>query len=140
MSIESIGTGIKTVLQSNITTLKTVYAPNQLPESIGDFEFAIIMHMGTDYGITMGGTSSHDLHRFKIKIGLTTQDSPSAFNKILDYCEKTGSYSVYAALASDPTLDSSASDVLSITNSGQGVFEWGGTPYLGTEFDIEVAE
>lgn len=139
MSVESIGTGIKTNL-GNVTGLNRIFATNEIPDSINDFPAAVIQHTGTNYGITMGGDSSHDVHTFKIKVAVTRQDSPSAFNKLLDFLTKTGSDSIIQKLRADPTLDGSASDITVMSNSGQGGFEWGGILYLGTEFDIEVYE
>jgi len=139
MSVESIGTGIKTNL-GNVTGLNKIFATNEIPDSINSFPAAIIQHTGTTYGITMGGDNSHDTHTFKIKIAVTKQDSPSAFNKLLDFLTKTGDNSIVQKLNADPTLNGSASDITVISNSGQGGFEWAGVLYLGTEFDIEVYE
>ena len=137
MSIEAIGSGIKTNL-ATITSLQRVYAPNELPESINEFPAAVVMHTGTNYGVTMGGAC--DRHDFTVKVFVTNQDQPSAFAKILDYTARTGSDSVVAAIRADTTLNSSASDVTVMTNAGQGVITRGGIQYLGTEWTLEVYE
>ena len=137
MSIEAIGSGIKTRL-ATITSLRRVYALNELPESINEFPCAVVMHTGTQYGVTMGGAC--DQHDFTVKVFVTNQDQPSAFNRILDYLTRTGSDSVVAAIRADTTLNGSASDVTVMSNAGQGVITWGGTQYLGTEFTLEVYE
>jgi len=137
MSIEAIGSGIKTRI-ATITSIQRVYAPNELPEAINEFPCAVVMHTGTEYGVTMGGAT--DQHDFSIKIFVTNQDQPSAFNRILDFLTRTGSDSVVAAIRADATLNGSASDVTVLTNAGQGVITWGGVQYLGTEFTLEVYE
>ena len=137
MSVEAIGNGIKTNLGS-VSGLKRIYAPNELPETVNEFPCAVIQHVGTEYGLTMGGgTHKHD---FKVKVFLTNQDQPSAFNKLLDFLASTGDDSIVAKIRDDTTLDGSASAVTVLSNAGQGVITWGGIQYLGTEFDLEVYE
>jgi len=139
MSAEAIGTGIKTNL-GNVTGLKRTYAPNEIPETINEFPCAVILHIGTDYGITMGGDSSHDRHTFKVKVFVTDQDQPSALNLLMNFLARTGSDSVVQKIRADTTLAGSASTVTVMSNAGQGVITWGGIQYLGTEFDLEVYE
>jgi len=139
MSIEAIGTGIKTKLGS-VTGLKHIYAPNETPESVNEFPAAVIQHTGTNYGITMGGDSAHDRHEFTIKVFLTNQDSPTAFNALLDYLARTGDNSIVQKIRADQTLGGTASGVTVISNSGQSLITWGGVQYLGTEFTLEVYE
>lgn len=139
MSVETIGSGIKTNL-ANVTGLKRVYAPNELPEVVNEFPTAVIQHVGTDYYQTMGLDSSHSKHAFKVKVFLTNQDQPSAFNRLLDFLTKTGSDSIVQKLMADSTLNGSASDITVVSNTGQSIIPWGGIDYLGTEFDLEVWE
>ena len=139
MSVESIGSGIKTNL-GNVTGLKRIYASNELPEVVNEFPAAVIQHVGTEYYQTMGWDSSHDKHQFKVKVFLTNQDQPSAFNKLLDFLAKTGTDSIVQKLMADSTLNGSASDITVVSNTGQSIIPWGGVDYLGTEFDLEVWE
>ena len=139
MSVESIGSGIKTNL-GNVTGLKRIYASNELPEVVNEFPAAVIQHVGTEYYQTMGRDSSHDKHQFKVKVFLTNQDQPSAFNRLLDFLTKTGSDSIVQKLMADSTLNGSASDITVVSNTGQSIIPWGGVDYLGTEFDLEVWE
>jgi len=139
MSVEAIGTGIKTNL-GGVTSLKRIYACNELPETVNEFPAAVIQHVGTDYYQTMGLDSSHDKHDFKVKVFLTNQDQPSAFNKLLDFLTKTGDDSIVQKIMADRTLNRAASDVTVVSNTGQSIIPWGGVDYLGTEFDLEVWE
>jgi hypothetical protein len=139
VSIKAIGSGIKTNLGS-VTGLKHIYAPNELPESVNEFPAAVIQHVGTAYGISMGGDSAHDRHDFTIKVLLTNQDQPTAFNALLDYLARTGDNSIVQKLRADKTLAGSASGFTVISNSGQSLITWGGVQYLGTEFSLEVYE
>ncbi|MAH45854.1 hypothetical protein CMI37_08485 [Candidatus Pacearchaeota archaeon] len=138
MGLEAVGTGLKTVL-SDISGLR-IFAPNELPDGIPELPCCLILHAGTKYNQSFGGTSSKQQHRFRVKIALTKQDTPSAFNKILDYLDITGSYSVYAKIEADTTLDGSCSDSWVIEDTGQGGFVWGGVTFLGTEFLVEAWE
>ena len=139
MSVETIGSGIKTNL-ANVTGLKRVYAPNELPEVVNEFPAAVVQHVGTDYYQTMGRDSSHSKHAFKVKVFLTNQDQPTAFNKLLDFLALTGDDAIVQKIMADSTLHGSASDVSVVSNSGQSIITWGGIQYLGTEFDLEVWE
>lgn len=133
MGVEAIGTGIKTNLET-ITALR-VFAPNELPDTIPELPCAIIMPPTIDYDVTF--TDSND-YMFRIILLFSKQDSPSALNRLADYTEPTGTYSIVAAIDADNTLDSSADDSRIINNTGAGVTIWGGHPFLSTEFDLLV--
>jgi len=69
---------------------------------------------------------------------MTKQDSPSAFNKIYDYIEPTGTSSVLAKIEADLTLGGTCDTCRVIRNSGMGATNWGGITYLSTEFEIAI--
>ena len=133
MGIEAIGTGIKTRLQT-ISKLR-VFAPNEIPDSISDFPAAVILPSSTTYNMDFDASPDYT---FRIIVFLTIQDKPSALNKLMDYIEPTGTYSVIAAIEGDRTLDSTADDCQVKSNSGFGAIPWGGHIYLGTEFELQV--
>ena len=133
MGVESIGTGIKTRL-ATISGLR-VFAPNQLPDTIPELPCAIIMPPTIEYDTTF--TDSND-YVFRIILLFSKQDSPSALNKLMDYTEPTGTYSIVAAIDGDNTLNSTADDSRITTNTGAGVTVWGGQPFLSTEFELLV--
>lgn len=133
MGIESIGSGIATRLKT-ISGL-TVFAPNKLPDSINKFPTALILPRTTEYYTDFDASADYI---FRIIVCLTSQDKPSAMNKLLDYVEPTGTYSIVAAIAGDTTLNSTADDSVITTNSGFGAISWGGYLYLGTEFELKV--
>ena len=133
MSLETIGNGIKTRLQT-ISGLK-VFAPNELPDSINQFPCALILPGETHYHAMMSGDADYI---FRVLVLFTKQDAPSALGKMLDYIELTGTYSVKAAIEGDRTLNSSADDVRVDRNLGIGFTSWGGYNYLSTEFQITI--
>jgi len=133
MSLETIGTGIKTRLQT-ISGLQ-VFAPNELPDTINHFPTALILPGETRYNAHFGGDADYIL---RIIVLITKQDQPSALNKLLDYIELTGTYSVKAAIDADTTLNGSADDCRVTRNLGIGTTDWGGVGYLSTEFEILV--
>jgi len=137
MGLETIGTGIKTRLQT-ISALKRVYAPNETPESINEWPVAVITHDSTPAALTMG--SNHWLHRFTVMLLVTDQDSASAFDKLIPFKEGTGTSSVEAALRGDVTLGGVASAVINIEKGEDSILSYGGQQYLGTTFDFEVVE
>ena len=133
MSIKTIGDGIKTRLET-ISSLK-VFAPKELPDSINQFPAALILPAETVYDATFDNQA--DL-RYRILILLTKQDTPSAFGKLLDYMEVTGTYSVKAAIEADSTLGGTADDCRVSRNQGASFTLWGGVQYLSTEFELLV--
>lgn len=137
MSVETIGTGIKTTI-TGVTGLKRVYAPNEMPGSINELPCAVVMHSGTEYGLAMGGVGAK--HEFRIMVMATTQDHAGAFDKVLPFLEASGGSSIFAALLADRTLGSSADDFTLVSNEGQSMITWGGIQYLGTAFNLEVYE
>ena len=132
MNVEAIGDGIKTAL-ANITAIKQVFAPKEIPDTFNEAVTALILPGETNYDEDF---SSNHSARFRIIIVLGKQDQPSALNKLLDFIAPTGSSSVLAALRSDRTLDGACEDLKVERNLGAGSITWGGTPYLSTEFEV----
>ena len=130
MGIESIGGGIATRLKT-ISGLK-VYAPSELPDSISQFPVALILPRITEYKKDFDGSADYI---FRIIVCLTSSDRPSAMNKLLDYIEPTGTYSIVAAIDGDKTLNGTADSSEVTENTGFGAINWGGYLYLGTEFE-----
>lgn len=133
MSLEAIGSGIKTRLET-IPGLK-VFAPNALPDAINQFPAALILPGETNYNAMFSGDANYV---FRVIILITKQDTPSALGKLLDYIELTGTYSVKAAIETDSTLNGSADDSRVSRNLGIGATVWGGYSYLSTEFLLDV--
>ena len=133
MGIEAIGVGLKT----NIDTISglRVYAPNELPDTLNELPTCLILPGEAEYHADFDNDFDYML---RAVIVIAKQDSPSAFNKILDYIEATGSSSVKAAVEADRTLDGSAADVRVNRNLGIGALVWGGITYLSTEFEIAI--
>ncbi|MBA7602019.1 hypothetical protein ES703_09104 [subsurface metagenome] len=134
MGIETIGTGIKTRLQT-ISALRKVYAPNELRDSINSFPSAIIMPAPTDYDQSFDGLFKT---LWRIIVLISKQDTPSALNKLIDYMEPTGTNSIKAAIYGDCTLNGTADDCELQRNLGFGFMAFGGINYLSTEFELIV--
>ena len=75
---------------------------------------------------------------YRIVICISKQDTPSAFNEILDYIEAVGAKSVFAAINADLTLNGSCDTCKLQRNLGVGSTVWGGIGYLSTEFELAV--
>jgi|TARA_Y100000310_G_scaffold317685_1_gene370834 hypothetical protein len=134
MGLEGMGSGLKTRLET-ISDLARVYAPNELPNSINEFPVALVLPGETLYNQTFGNA---EIVTFRILIMLSKQDTPTVLNRMLDYIEKAGSDSVYAAIDGDATLGGEADFAMLISNSGAGTTVWGGHQYLSTEFLVEA--
>jgi len=132
LGIELIGTGIKTLIDT-IAGLR-VYAPNEIPDSL-ELPCALILPGESLYATAYD--KSYDL-TFRIIICVAKQDTPSAFNKILDYIDTTGAFSVWAVLDADRTLSASCHTSKLLRNLGVGSTAWGGIVYLSTEFELTV--
>ena len=134
MGIETIGTGIKTTILTTIATGLRVYASNEVPDSL-ELPCALILPGISSYATTY--EPAYDL-TFRIILCVSKQDSPSAFNTILDYIDSTGAKSIWLAIAADPTLNGSAETSKLVRNLGVGSTVWGGIVYLSTEFELNV--
>lgn len=132
MGIEAIGDGIKVNLNT-IVGLR-VYAPKELPDSL-ELPCALILPGVSEYATSYD--PDHDL-TFRIVVCVAKQDTPSAFNAILDYIEATGAKSIFAAIDADRTLNASCDTCKLQRNLGVGSTVWGGIVYLSTEFELAV--
>ncbi len=132
MGIEAIGDGIK-VLLVTIAGLR-VYAPKEVPDSL-ELPCALILPGESDYATTFA--PAFDL-TYRIVVCVSKQDTPSAFNKILDYIDTTGAKSIWLKLDADRTLNGTASASKLIKNLGVGYTTWGQIGYLSTEFELAV--
>lgn len=132
MGIEAIGDGIKVNLNT-IVGLR-VYAPKELPDTL-ELPCALILPGVSEYATAYD--QSADL-TYRIVICIAKQDTPSAFNDILDYIEAVGAESVFAAINADLTLNASCDTCKLQRNLGVGSTVWGGIGYLSTEFELAV--
>ncbi len=134
MGLELIGSGIKTRLET-ISSIRRVFAPSELPDSINQFPTALIIPGETTYDTAFDRNSGFT---FRILLVFTKQDQPSVLANMLDYIEISGSDSVVAAINGDSTLNSSADDSRIISNKGLGTTVWGGITYLSTEWELQA--
>ena len=132
MGILAIGDGIKVNLNA-IVGLR-VYAPKELPDTL-ELPCALILP-GESLYVTAFDQSA-DI-TFRIVICVAKQDTPSAFNDILDYIEAVGARSIFAAIDADKTLNASCDTCKLQRNLGAGSTVWGGIGYLSTEFELAV--
>ena len=132
MGIETIGLGIKTRLNT-IAKLR-VYAPSEMPDTL-ELPCALILPGVSEYA--QAYDLDYDL-AFRIVICVAKQDTPSAFNDILDYIEAVGAKSVFAAIHADLTLNGSCDTCKLQRNLGVGGIVWGGIGYLSTEFELAI--
>jgi hypothetical protein len=134
VSIESIGTGVKTTILAAIPSGLRVYATNEIPDSL-ELPCVLVM-MGTgEYATTFLRTFDQ---AFRLILCIAKQDSPSAFVRLLDYVNEAGGSSLFAALDADRTLDGTCSASKLASHTGAGSTTWGGTVYLSTEFELQV--
>ena len=121
MSIEAIGTGIKTTILATIATGLRVYATNEIPDTL-ELPCVIVM-LGPGKYATAFDLSFDQV--FRLILCLAKQDSPAAFNRLLDYVDHTGAPSLFAALDADRTLNGSCSASKLDNHSGAGSTPWG---------------
>jgi len=134
VSIEAQGTGIKATILSTIATGLRVYATNEIPDTL-ELPCVIVMLGPGTYATTFD--NAYD-QVFRLILCVAKQDSPAAFNKLLDYIDHTGARSLFAALDADRTLNGSCSASKLDNHSGAGSMQWGRTVYLSTEFELQV--
>jgi len=134
MSIEAVGTGIKTTILTTITTGLRVYATNEIPDSL-ELPCVIVMLGPGKYATAFD--RSYD-QVFRLILCVAKQDSPAAFNRLLDYIDHVGAKSLFAALDADRTLNATCSASKLDNHSGAGSTVWGKITYLSTEFELQV--
>ena len=135
MGVESIGEALGVRLKT-INNLR-VYTPDKLPKTVNQFPCALIMPGTISYHDTHGGASYYTII-YRVIIAVTNQDQPEKLNKLFDYIEPSGTYSVVAAIEGDRTLGGTASGCMVFTNAGIGFTTWGGQNLLSTEFEVRV--
>uniref|UniRef100_A0A6M3L8C5 Tail protein n=1 Tax=viral metagenome TaxID=1070528 RepID=A0A6M3L8C5_9ZZZZ len=131
-----MGSGLKTRLQT-ITDIKHVWAPNELPDAVNEFPAALILPGETAYHETFGNQEGVN---FRVIILMHKGNQPSALNRVLDYIDKSGSDSVYAAVDGDSTLGGAADWAVVDSNNGISQTQWGGQLYLSTEFAVRCSK
>ena len=134
MGVEAIGTGIKDTILATIATGLRVYASNEIPDTL-ELPCVLVMVGPGKYATTFDG--SYD-QIFRLILCLAKQDSPAAFNKLLDYVDDVGARSLFAALVADKTLNATCSTSKLDNHSGAGSTLWGNIAYLSTEFELQV--
>ena len=134
MTIEAVGSGIKTTILATIATGLRVYATNEISDTL-ELPCVIVMLGPGDYATTFD--PAYD-QVFRLILCVAKQDSPSAFNELLDYINETGALSLFAALDADRTLGGTCSASKLVHHSGAGSTIWGDQVYLSTEFELQV--
>lgn len=134
MTIEAVGTGIKATILATIATGLRVYATNEIPDSL-ELPCVLVMLGPGEYATTYTGTYDQI---FRLILCVAKQDSPPAFNKLLDYVNETGALSLFAALDADRTLNATCASSKLAHHSGAGSTPWGKIVYLSTEFELQV--
>jgi hypothetical protein len=134
VSIEEAGTGIKELID-DISTLRQVFAPNELSKSPNVFPCALIIPGPVDYLQAFNGEAGVN---FRILVLLAPIDTKVGMDTILPLMEVSGSNSVHAKIIADPTLGGRADTCFVRSCSGIGSIDWGGTNYLSTEFSVDV--
>ncbi len=134
MTIETAGTGIKTLL-TPITTLRQTYAPNELPLNFNVLPVALIIPGLVSYGRTLAGRLSI---QYRVLILFGSADAKVNADAMLPLMESEGDNSVFARIAADQTLDGGAAAARIVSCSGVGFTEWNGINYQSTEFVIEA--
>ena len=132
MGMEAMGNGLKVRLQT-ISDIKRVFACNELPNVVNEFPVALILPGEVEFNQSF--TNKIDV-TFRILILMSKQDNPTAYNRLLDYIDPTGSDSVYTAISGDQTLGGAADAAFVTKCSGAGATIWGGQTYLSTEFEV----
>ncbi|MAH50252.1 hypothetical protein CMI37_30810 [Candidatus Pacearchaeota archaeon] len=138
MTIEAMGTGLKTRLATIAQLGSNIWAPNEIEAKAPSvFPFAIILQGAVTYHNTFANAIIVQF-RAIILFGLAHQ--PSSLNRLIDYTERSGGQSVYAAIDADKTLGGAADFAVVNSNTGTGSTFYAGQNYLSTEFAIECQE
>lgn len=138
--VELAGAGLKAILKAAITDIdenyaRNICAPTELPNKIVVFPTILIL-LGANEPVAFGGTDVDVT--FLVVIIMGRQDTPASANKLHEYIEQTGAYSIYAAVAADRTLNGGAESSEVLNNSGLVTYRWGVDEYLATIFEVKA--
>jgi hypothetical protein len=138
VNIAAVITALQTRLQTGLTG--TTIGGRALTFSVDSANppTAVIVPAQEDpvsFDVTMDGQDTLSL---QIKVLVSSADSRSGQVELLGYMARSGSGSIYAAVAADPTLGGACSyaSVTHVTTYGD--LEWGGQLFFGAEFAVEV--
>lgn len=134
MGLKEASTGLATRLKQ-IHELR-VYPTDELPDSVNQFPAAIIVPGETEYVTTFSSTDAD--YNFRIILLFSKQDNPAAISKMLPYIAVSGDKSIVEVIHADATLDDNVETSRVVRNLGIGSIVWGGTPYISTEFLVQV--
>ena len=136
MTIETMGTGLKTRLQT-ISAFRDVHAPNELPGTINALPCAVVLIEDVEYLMSFSNSIRVN---FRVVVLVGKEDQQSRLNDIMDYAERSGAKSIYAAIEGDDTLGGTADFSVVKSNGGVGYTEWGAENFVSTEFRVECQE
>lgn len=132
MNISSIRAGLKT----RLATISGLRCYETIPDQFA--APAAIVGMPTQIVFDFTFNRSTDRITYPVRLLVAKATDRSAQERLEQYLDGSGALSVKAAIEADPTLGGAANLTRVLNASGLGVYDMGGVPYLGCEFQIEV--
>lgn len=84
------------------------------------------------------GSRGLDVYVVTVRVFVGLASDVGAQKQLDEFLDKDGTSSVKEAIESDPTLGGVVDDLSVKSSSGYRVFEAGGRPVLGAEWDVEL--
>lgn len=121
-------------LAINLATVSGLQAHDTIPPHVNP-PAAVVMLGGGSYTEAAGAESQAN---FTVLLLAARADETLAQRDLMAYCAPTGTYSIKAAIESDPDLNSEADD-LAVTGWGEPqTISVGEVDYIGIEFPVVV--
>jgi hypothetical protein len=128
-------TGIRTGLASTLGTIRGLRTAAVVPEDPKP-PIAVVMAPNISYDSAFG--RGMDSYSFTVLVVVGRVSDRTAQSTIDAYCSGVGTYSIKAAINSDPTLGGACQSARVTEMSNYGSLSIGDTEYLSAEFTVQV--
>lgn len=132
MNIASIRAGLRTQL----ATIAGLRCYETIPDQFAAPAAIVGMPTQIVFDFTFNRATDRVLYPVRLLVAKATDRS--AQERLEQYLDGSGVLSVKTAIEADPTLGGAANITRVLNAAGLGVYDMGGVPYLGCEFQIEV--
>ena len=132
MATTDIFTSLKTTIEAAVSPLR-VYP--RMPETVNELPAAVLIPQTYDPVQTFGGTLGQ--YTVELIIYVASASEEQAWEKAQDYLDNSGSNSISAAIATDPTLSGAVAGIFVRAGNAAVREVFGSVNYVTVSFIIE---
>ena len=132
--VEALAAQLRTNMSSAAISGTTYdYAPNLISPP------AAVVIPSPETPVSFDDTMDDKDHfNLKIKVLMGAADDLSGQKELMEYLGRSGTKSIYAAVAADATLSHACAYAIVTQANGYGDTEWNGQVFFGAELDVEA--